>query len=341
MLGFGSTAECLMDMPTESQIISHLKKLSRVDERVLIGIGDDAAVIKSSSARDLLVCCDLMVEGVHFRAEWTPPRLLGRKALAVNLSDIAAMGGVPKFAMVSVAVPHKFSSEFIDDVFQGLFELADASSVSIVGGDTSSSPDSLFIDVSIVGDCSSGKAVTRRGAKVGDLIYVSGSLGGSALGLSLLEAGVRLDDQSDFYPALLKQLSPEPRLTLGRAIGEAGLATAMIDISDGLSSDLWHLVDESNCGAVINADAIPIMECVRRSPNAPTKFPLQFALKSGEEYELLFTATPEKSVEIAELSKAAAVPITRIGEIVTTGGLRLSSGDCMEALPRSGYEHVI
>jgi thiamine-monophosphate kinase len=329
-------------MPNESQIISRVKRLSRVNEEVLVGIGDDAAVIKGAGGRDLLVCCDLMVEGVHFRTEWAPPRLLGRKALAVNLSDIAAMGGVPKFALVSVALPGKLPAEFIDEVFRGLFDLADASGVSIIGGDTSSSPDSLFIDVSVIGDCEGGRAVTRGGAKVGDIIYVSGSLGASALGLSLLEEGCRLEDGSNFQDALLKHLAPEPRLSLGRAIGEARLATAMIDISDGLSTDLWHLLDESNCGAVIHAGAIPIAECVRRSsPSARSAESLQLALNSGEEYELLFTVTPEKSQEIAELSNAIEVPITRIGEIVASRGLQLETGDRLEPLPPSGYEHVI
>lgn len=332
-------------MPTESQIISRLKDLSRVDKRVVVGIGDDAAVILNpggSGERDLLACCDLMVEGVHFRAEWAPPSLLGARALAVNLSDIAAMGGVPKFALVSVALPNCFSTEFIDEVFRGLFALAEASGVSIVGGDTSSSPDSFFIDVSVIGDCASGKAITRGGANIGDSIYVSGSLGGSALGLSLLEEGVRLGDESDFQDALLKHLKPEPRLSLGQALGEAGLATAMIDISDGLSTDLWHLLDESKCGAVIHAATIPIADCVRRySTHAPMADPLRVALNSGEEYELLFTVTPENAAQIEQVSHAFVVPITRIGEVVASGELQLETGDGLEPLSRSGYEHVI
>lgn len=328
------------NMSKESRIISRLRDLALIDDRVLVGIGDDAAVIKSPGARDLLLCCDLMVEGVHFRKEWAPPRLLGRKALAVNLSDIAAMGGVPRFAMVSIALPHGFSAKFIDEIFGGLFDIADASGVSIVGGDTSSSPDSLFIDVSVIGDCVSGRAITRGGAEVGDFIYVSGSLGASALGLSLLEEGHRLEDDSDFKDALLKHLAPEPRLNLGRAIGKAGLATAMIDISDGLSTDLWHLIDESNCSAVIKAVAIPIAESVLRV-SMSTANPLEMALDSGEEYELLFTSPPDKSCEIAELAKAIEVPITRIGEIVAGDELQLETDDRLERLPASGYEHAI
>lgn len=326
-------------MPSESEIISRLKARALVGDNVAVGIGDDAAVIKGAAGRDLLVCCDLMVEGVHFRTEWTPPKLLGHKALAVNLSDIAAMGGVPKFAMVSIALPSRVSSEFIDHMFEGLFELADRCGVSVVGGDTSSSRDSLFIDVSLIGDCETGKAVTRRGAKAGDIIYVSGSLGASALGLSLLEKGIRLEEETNFRDALLKHLAPEPRLSLGRALGEAGLATSMIDISDGLSTDLWHLLDESKCGAVIHASSIPIAESVRQySPRADS---LQLALDSGEEYELLFTASPEKSLEIEKLAPALGIAITAIGKVAASTGLQIEISGRLQPLAPTGYQHII
>src|SRR5262249_8117806 len=159
------------------------------------------------------------VEGIHFRPEWTPPILLGRKSLAVSLSDVAAMGGTPKFATTSIALPAWCTSEFVDQFFDGLFELAQNSGVSIIGGDTSSSRDSLFIDVNLIGECARGKAVARRGARSGDRIFVSGSLGGSALGLLLFQDGFRLSDANAQAPLCIpasKHLSPEPRLALGR-----------------------------------------------------------------------------------------------------------------------------
>jgi thiamine-monophosphate kinase len=328
-------------MPRESEIISRLRARGSIGDEVLLGIGDDAAVIKGVAGRDVLACCDLMVEGVHFRAEWTPPQLLGHKALAVNLSDIAAMGGVAKFAMVSIAVPSRFSSAFIDQLFEGLFQLADRCGVSIVGGDTSSSCDSLFVDVSVIGDCVSGRAVTRAGAKPGDRIYVSGSLGGSALGLSLLEEGVRLEDDSHYGEALLKHLAPEPRLSLGRALGEAGLATSMIDISDGLSTDLWHLLEESNCGAVIHSATIPVAECVRRYSKSHAAEALRLALNSGEEYELLFTAPAENLSSFEKLNESLGIPITGVGEVVEGRGLQIETSGILEPLLPSGYEHII
>ncbi|MEK6288788.1 MAG: thiamine-phosphate kinase [Acidobacteriota bacterium] len=331
-------------MPSESEIISRLRRLAGVGDEVAVGIGDDAAVVSLPGGRDLIACCDLMVEGVHFRTEWTTPRLLGRKALAVNLSDIAAMGGLPRFAMISIAIPHKCSSEFIDELFAGLFELADASGVSIIGGDTSSSRDSLFIDVSVIGECESGQAVTRRGAKTGDRIYVSGSLGASSLGLSLLEDGFRLEDLKDRsdarQQAIFKHLAPEPRLKLGRALGEARLATSMIDISDGLSTDLWHVLDESDCGAIIHAEAIPIAECVRSVAAAePGLDPLRLALNGGEEYELLFAVRPEYQQRAAELATVCGIEITAVGEIVAGRGLQLEREGSLEAVQPAGYEH--
>jgi thiamine-monophosphate kinase len=333
-------------MPGESEIISRLRKRARVTDGVVLGIGDDAAVIKTTSGKDLIASCDLMVEGVHFRTEWTPPRLLGRKALAVTLSDVAAMGGVPKFAMMSVALPHWCSSEFADALFEGMLQLADASGVAIIGGDTSSSRDSLFIDVSVIGECERGKAITRGGAKIGDRIYVSSSLGGSALGLSMLESGFRLDDSQDVSgarrEAVLKHLSPEPQLKLGRALGEAGLATAMIDISDGLSTDLWHILDESGVGAIINAASIPIADCVLAAASStPGIDALSLALHGGEEYELLFTSSAENQEPISALARTLDITISAIGEIVAHRSLHLKRDGTIESVSPAGYEHEI
>jgi thiamine-monophosphate kinase len=310
---------------------------------VRVGIGDDAAVINTGGPTDLIACSDLMVEGVHFRREWGEPRLIGHKSLAVTLSDVAAMGGAPKFAMVSIALPPRLSHDFAEQVFQGIFDLADSCGVSIIGGDTSSSRDSLFIDTSVIGECAIGRAVTRRGAEAGDIICVTGELGASALGLLLLEQGVRLDGRDEDITtrrALMKHLAPEPRLKTGRAIGEMNLATAMIDVSDGLSTDLWHILDESLCGAIIHADAIPIDQSVL-SAEALEIDPLSFALNSGEEYELIFTVRPENRRRVSELSNALGVTITAVGEIVAGGGLRLERDGTLEPVSASGYEHMI
>ncbi|HWP43360.1 MAG TPA: thiamine-phosphate kinase, partial [Blastocatellia bacterium] len=330
-------------MPSESEIISQIRARASQAGRVKVGIGDDAAVIATQGETDLITCCDLMVEGVHFRSEWSSPSLIGRKALAVTLSDIAAMGGVARFALVSLALPEKTSRDFVDGLFSGLFEMADACSVSIIGGDTSSSPDSLFIDTVALGECARGRAVTRRGAKPGDRLFVTGALGASAFGLSLLERGARLDrDAGDKLrrEALLKHLAPEPRLAAGRALAEAGIATSMIDISDGLSTDLWHILDESDCGAVIRAGQIPLADCLLSPGGGLQEDPLRLAISSGEEYELLFTARAEHGPRLLDLSGSLGIRLTEIGEIVAEKSLRIDIDGSLEDLKPSGYEHM-
>jgi thiamine-monophosphate kinase len=331
-------------MPKESEIISLIRKRARAGERVVIGIGDDAAVVKTSSGSELIACSDLSIEGVHFRTQWSDPRSIGKKSLAVTLSDIAAMGAEPRYALISVALPASLSPEFIDRLFEGFFQIADACGVSIVGGDTSASPDKLFIDTVVIGEAQAGRAVTRAGARASDLIYVTGELGASALGLGLLEQGYRLSGEKGDGPeacarreALLKHLSPEPRLAAGKAIGETGIATAMIDISDGLSTDLWHILEESRCGAIIQAGAVPIAESVALL--SPGKA-FDLALHGGEEYELLFTSRFDLREKVEELSKALAIPITMIGEITSGEDLELERGGVFELVRPSGYEHM-
>ena len=318
----------------------------RDSRRVTVGIGDDAAVVSLEEGSDLIACCDLLVEGVHFRAGWSPPKLLGHKALAVTLSDVAAMGAVARFAMISVAFPPSTSSEFVDNLVSGIVDLADRFGVTIIGGDTSGSPGPLFLDTSVLGECARGRAVTRSGATAGETIYVTGHLGASALGLHLLEAGHRLEDEiSDDVSrarrlALLKHLAPEPRLKLGQAIGEAGLATAMIDISDGLSTDLCHVLGESGCGAIIHATSLPMSECaLSLSPTDSSIDLLSLALHGGEEYELLFTSRPESEGDLLELSNSMGVRITAIGETVVGSGLQLEHNKRTEPVLPAGYEH--
>jgi len=331
----------ILFMPNESELIAKIRQRSHATDDVRVGIGDDAAVIRASG-RDLITCCDLMVEGVHFRREWTSAYLLGRKALAVTLSDVAAMGGVARFAMISIALSSGISSEFVDELFRGIFDLSDESDVSIIGGDTSSSPDAIFIDTIAIGQCEPDKAVTRAGAQTDNAIYVTGSLGASAFGLSLLEQGVRLGGEATLLQreALTRHFAPEPRLKFGAEIGQSGLATSMIDISDGLSTDLSHILDESNCGALLRAASIPIGECVRRSTSSEDEA-LRFALHSGEEYELLFTARPEDDDRIRAVARSIGLPVTLIGEIVLEKGLTIEREGRLEPVDLSGYEHRI
>ena len=332
-------------MPTESEIIRFIRSRARPTAGVVLGIGDDAAVLKVAEGKEVLACCDLLVEGVHFRREWCEPQLIGRKALAVNLSDIAAMGGVPKYAMASVALPGGSPREYIQSLFDGMLQLAETSGVALVGGDTSRSPGPIFIDVSVIGECATGHAITRSGARNGDLIFVTGMLGGSALGLRLLEQGLRPGDSrlsEAAKEAITRQLSPEPRLKLGGLLSAERMATAMIDISDGLSTDLGHIAEESRCGALIHAGSIPIADCVTTTARQEGGIePLDLALHGGEEYELLFTSGRDNEQRILRLSGETGAKITVIGEITTGSGLSIERGGEIQPLVAEGYQHSV
>src|SRR5437016_868851 len=217
------------------------------------GIGDDAVVIKQLTARDTVITTDLLVEEIDFRRDSTRPHLLGHKALAVSLSDIAAMGAQPRWALLSIGIPlDVWDSDFVDQFYEGFFALAQRYNVRLIGGDVSRTPEKIVIDSIVLGECRSGHAVARSGAKPGDQLFVTGLLGGSAAGLRLMERGARLQklgvsdgDSRSIEQLLLRQLRPEPRVGWGVVLGQERLASSMIDLSDGLSSDLHHLCQES------------------------------------------------------------------------------------------------
>src|SRR6185295_8040584 len=218
-------------------------------------IGDDAAVFHSAAGKETVITADLLIEEIDFRRTTAPALLLGHKALAVSLSDIAAMGARPRWSLISLGVPEDVwqTPEFVDQFYDGLTALAERYDVKLIGGDTSRTPERIVIDSIVVGECNSGQAVKRGGAQPGDHIFVTGSLGGAAAGLRLIERGAHLaeqnladEDSQKIDYLLLRQLRPEPRVGWGMVLGEEQLATAMIDLSDGLSSDLNHLCEASN-----------------------------------------------------------------------------------------------
>ena len=307
------------------------------------GIGDDAAVIKSFTGTDVVISTDLLVEDIDFRRDTTRPDLLGHKALAVSLSDIAAMGSRPRWALLSIGVPEDiWNSEFLDQFYEGYFKLADRYGVKLIGGDLSRTPEKIVVDSIVLGECPMGRELFRTGARPGDQIYVTGFLGDAAAGLRLIERGVKLHGERGSSHTvdnlLARQLQPEPRVGWGLLLGEKRLATAMIDISDGLSSDLHHLCDESGVGAIIEAAQLPIDEVVSELCGRRALDPLMLALHGGEDYELLFTVSPDAVGQLP--SRVDGVSITRIGEIrETTQGVRISEGSRVWKLPSGGWEH--
>jgi thiamine-monophosphate kinase len=274
----------------------------------------------------LLVTTDFTLQDVHFRSEWYPPEVVGRRCLTRGLSDIAAMGGEALAAFLSLALPKRLPQKWVDRFLHGLLELANEFRVPLAGGDTAQSATGIQADVVVVGSVPQGTAVLRSSARPGDQIYVTGQLGGSAAALARLRAGegkLRLAE----YP---QHLHPTPRLEAARWLRRRGLASAMIDLSDGLSTDLAHLCEESRVGAVIEAGLIPRA----RVGHPPANVSLVFALHGGEDYELLFTSSGVVPAQVAGL------PVTRVGRITRERGMRLIKADGRpRKLVASGWQH--
>jgi len=315
-------------------------------ESLIAGIGDDAAVFRSNAGKETVITADLLVEDIDFRRTTTPPYLLGHKALAVSLSDIAAMGARPMWSLISIGVPEDvWQTEFVNHFYDGLLELANRYGVQLIGGDTSRTNESIVIDSVAAGECVSGSAVMRSGAKPGDQIFVTGSLGAAAAGLRLIERGAHLADQNlgdedsqKLDHVLIRQLRPEPRVGWGIVLGEEHLATAMIDLSDGLSSDLNLLCTASEAGALIDSTLLPIDNRVVELCGRRALDPLQLALHGGEDFELLFTVKP---ADVARLPRRVdGVEIKRIGEVTKSiEGVKISEGSRIWDLKPGGWKH--
>jgi thiamine-monophosphate kinase len=375
----------------EFDFIQQLREQARSRKhspRLVKGIGDDACVVKQSARRDLLITTDLLIEGIDFYRDAAPARWLGYKALAVSLSDIAAMGGRPLWSLLSIGMPTEtWRENFKQEFFGGYLELADKYGVTLAGGDVSRTKAGVVIDSMAVGEVSAGAAVLRSGARPGDQIYVTGTLGGAAAGLKLIDMGARLgesgltslpraswhkpgtepgaaatgsvDTERGSSPTvredptlasvdtpelraietlLLRQLRSSPRVGWGIVLGEEQLATSMIDISDGLSSDLAHLCTEGNTGALIDSAALPIDKDVSQLCGRRALDPLLLALHGGEDFELLFTV---RSEDVARLPKKVdGVPICRIGEVTDQSGkIRVAEKNRVWDLAPQGFEH--
>ena len=313
---------------------------------LLLGIGDDAAVIRQIDGRDTVITADLLVEDIDFRRSTTRAPLLGHKALAVSLSDIAAMGARPRWAMLSLGVPvDVWQSDFVDQFYEGFFRLADHYGVTLIGGDVSRTPERIVVDSIVLGEALSGYAVRRSGARPGDHIFVTGQLGGAAAGLRLLERGARQGEKAKqrrpsrvVRALMLRQLRPVPRVEWGEMLGRERLATAMIDLSDGLSSDLAHLCEESGTGARIEVARIPVDPSVASICGRRALDPLMLALHGGEDFELLFTVRPRDLRWLPQ--HLGGVPVTYIGDITRKSGrIILVEGARQWTLEPKGFEH--
>jgi len=319
----------------EFGFIDRIRSAARPGPGLRRGIGDDCAVSEVPAGELLLTTTDMLLEHVHFRRDWTTLRLLGRKLVAVNVSDIAAMGGTVRHLYLGLGVPVDMSVADLDELMVGVLEAANTYGADLAGGDTCVSSGPLVISVTAEGTIAAGTEVGRGGARPGDAIYVSGSLGDSALALRMLKEG-RVPE-----PFLAtRHHDPQARASLGRRLAKEGLATAMIDVSDGLLSDLGHLLRASQCGAAIEGAALPLSPAFTAAMALkPGLFDL--ALSGGEDYELLFTAPPEATDILTRIAESEQIPLSRIGSVVSSShGLVVidRSGHVLATVPM-GHDH--
>ncbi|MBY0235815.1 MAG: thiamine-phosphate kinase [Burkholderiaceae bacterium] len=280
---------------------------------VALGIGDDCAVLNPAAGAQWLVSSDMLVEGRHFLSTVAPERL-GHKALAVNLSDLAACGATPRAFTLALALP-RADATWLAGFAKGLFALADAHGIALVGGDTTQGP--LNICITVMGEAPAAQALLRSGARVGDDIYVSGTLGDARLALEVFRGTVSLGG-SDFEIVRQAMECPQPRVALGQAL--RGVANSAIDVSDGLIGDLGHILQASGVGASLEADVLPRSAILAAQTLAVQR---ECGLAGGDDYELVFTAAPTAQAAVLQAAQASATPVTRIGRIEAQSGLRL------------------
>ena len=337
---FDAPGAIVVGMPiSEKSLIRRIRRIAGRGRAVVTGIGDDAAVLRVPAGHELLVTTDFSIENVHFRRDWHPPQVVGWRCLTRGLSDIAAMGGEPLAAFLSLALAADVPQKWVDGFLRGMIDLARRHNVPLAGGDTAQSTSGIQADIVVVGSVPKGKAVLRSGARPGQYIYVTGELGGPAMTLDELRKeelrGKKLGAKKSLAPGgenrSPKHFRPEPRLAVGRWLREHRIPSAMIDISDGLSTDLAHICEESHVGAELESTSIPR---TRRGRGKKQFVDLHYALHGGDEYELLFTSSRPVPEEID------GVRVTRIGRTTASPGMNLKDDKGkIVRLAAQGWEH--
>jgi thiamine-monophosphate kinase len=308
-------------------------------EGIIKGIGDDCAVIDMGGPDYLLITTDLLVEKVHFLFQWGSPEIIGAKSLAINISDIAACGGKPLDAFISLAVPDRIEVEWLERFYRGMSEIAREYSVNLLGGDTTGSKSDLLINIALTGSVPRKEVLFRHTAQPGDLIILTGPPGDSAAGLEILleSSDAHVDLEQDLVRA---HLEPRPHVKEGRLLAESGACTAAIDVSDGVSSDLGHLCRESGAAALIYEDKLPMTQNLLTIATRMSKDPLDFTLHGGEAYVLLAAIEPSRLDYVEDLFKQSRCEFYPIGKLVPGEGIQLvRSDDSVEMLVPGGWDH--
>lgn len=314
---------------------------SHKDSSLIKGIGDDCAVFGMREGCDWITTTDILVENVHFDRSWHPPHLLGRKSIAVNLSDIAAMGGTPHFALVSLAIPASTDKNWIEHWYNGVSEMLVAHNCRLIGGDTAKS-DVLTINIVIIGSVTKNRAIMRNSATVGENIYVSGFLGGAGAGLEICKnrSLFKTINQELLDIMINQHLDPQPEIQLGSLLGGCGLIGAMQDLSDGLATDLAHICQQSGVGADIENAALPAPEGLNQVCELIGKSAVSMQISGGEDYKLLFTVKEQEDGHLLSLIETNGMgPIHQIGRIVERTGVRLVHGGKNTDISFQGYQH--
>jgi len=322
---------------TERKLIERIQaRLPAAPPWLLVGIGDDAAVVEPERNRVEVLTVDAIVEGIHFDRAFVPAAAIGHRALAVNLSDLAAMGAAPRLALVSMVLPEHLPLADFDGIVEGLTALATRHKVHVAGGNLSRSPGPLMIDVTVTGTVKRRQALTRSGARVGDELYVSGTIGAAAAGLAILKRR-----QNPVDPVVAgcvdRFLWPDPRLRLGVWLGRNRAASGCVDLSDGLADGVQRMAEAANVGIVIDADALPIDDATRTELASGGDATLT-AMTGGDDYELLFAIRPAMRRYLKEASRCGGVPLTRVGACTADRGVRLRTGG-VESPLAGGYMH--
>ena len=331
-------------MVSERECINLISRLANKGDKdyLLKGIGDDCAVLIQEGGNCLLLTTDTLVEGVHFDLVYHPPNLLGRKSASVNLSDIAAMGGKPRACLLCMGFPGKIPF-WLNDFMQGFVEVLQAHDTLLVGGDTVMSRNDTVFSVTILGEVERHKVCYRSGAKPGDMIWVTGSLGNAAAGLELCRRGFwagKEDPEGKWQHFIKAHLDPEAQVGLGDILAASGLVHAMLDVSDGLATDLAHLCQESGVGAEIEPELLPVEDLLKEAAAMLGITPMDWVLRGGEDYRLLFTTETLAEEKIRRLAATKAKrKMFAIGRIIEGQGVSIVSGAGRQDISFQGYEH--
>ncbi len=324
---------------SERNIIDRIaEQQSAVAPDLLMGIGDDCAVVKKTGELVQLWTTDTLVQGVHFDCRWHPPHLLGRKAAGANISDIGAMGGRPRFALLSLGLTADCDEQWLDGFMAGFLSALDEHDMVLVGGDTVYCGERIMVSVTVCGEMYDKKVCYRSAAKAGDQVWVSGFLGDAACGLELCRKG--LHDQPEYASLVAAHLDPQPQPVLGQALADSGCVRAMMDLSDGLATDLAHICKASGVGAKIDADLVPLSAALQKGAEMVGMSPLKLALSGGEDYQLVFTADPAQGKKLQKVAQSVGCDVHCLGRLVEGGGVVLCQGDGRRDIGFKGYEHT-